>query len=122
MTMLRLALICGACASLGACCDEYTVQTASSFDGATARVISRECGATAGYVTKVVVDSREVLRMSADPRTVSLKWAIDGRTLFVSIPEEVSRRDIFVKEDAAGRRAIKYQRRPTGEDSNNAQH
>src|SRR5215470_8108216 len=108
--VLRVASVGLACTSLAACCDEYTLRSIKSDDGATARVVSRECGATVGYITKVMIDSHEVLRMNADARTVSVRWEGGGRTLFVSIPDEVSSRDIFLKENTVDRRTIKYER------------
>jgi len=60
-----------------------------------------------GYVTKVMLGSREILRMNANARTVSLQWEADGKALLVLIPVDVASRDIFVEENAAGGRAIK---------------
>jgi len=113
LTRVRAILVYGAAIFSAACCEENALQTARSVDGAIARVVSRECGATVGYVTKVMLGPREILRMNADARTVSLEWASDGKSLFVSIPEDVARRDIFVKENTADGRSIVYRRQPS---------
>ena len=94
-----------------ACCEETTVHSARSVDGTSAKVVSRGCGATVGFVTRVMLGSNEVLRMNADARTISVAWGDDGKTLFVSIPEDVATRDIFVKESKAAGRNILYRRR-----------
>jgi hypothetical protein len=107
------AVISAICLSLSACCDERARAEVRSSDGAAASIVERGCGATTRFVTKVFVDGREVFRANADPREVSVKWQGDGRMLFVSLPEGLSSRDIFVKRDAAGARTIKYVRRPS---------
>ena len=107
--MVRVIAICTAAISFG-CCEDYVVQSARSVDGAVARVVSRECGATVGFVTKVMLSSHEVLQMHADARTVSVQWESDGKTLLVTIPDEIARRDIFVKKSSADGRTIRYVR------------
>ena len=118
-TGVHVVAICGAAVSFSfGCCEENTVESARSVDGVLARVVSRECGGTVGYVTKVMLGSREILRMNANARTVSLQWEADGKTLLVSIPDDVASRDIFVKENTAGGRAIKYRRRSLDSNAN----
>jgi hypothetical protein len=110
-TAVRIVAICGAAICL-ACCEESTVQSAKSVDGAVAHVVSRGCGATVGFVTRVMLGRREILLMNADARTVSVRWESDGKTLLISIPDDVTSRDIFAQKSSADGRAINYRRVP----------
>ena len=103
---VRMVAICGAAISF-ACCEDSTVQSATSADGAVVRVVSRECGA-------------EILRMNAGARTVSVRWEGDGKTLFISIPDDIASRDIFVKESSADGRVIKLRRSQSREEDTKA--
>jgi len=110
-TTVRMAVVCGAAISF-ACCEDTTVHSAKSVDGAVARVVNRGCGATVGFVTRVMLGRREILLMNADARTVSVRWESDGKTLLISIPDDVASRDIFAQKSSADGRAIKYRRVP----------
>jgi len=110
-TTVRMVAICGAAISFG-CCEDRILQSAKSVDGGVARVVSRECGATVGFVTRVMLGSREILRMNADARTVSVQWESNGKTLLVSIPDDIAGRDILVRESSADGRMIKYRSAP----------
>jgi hypothetical protein len=116
---VRMVAICGAAISF-ACCEDSTVQSATSADGAVVRVVSRECGATVEFVTRVMLGYREILRMNADARTVSVRWEGDGKTLFISIPDDIASRDIFVKESSADGRVIKLRRSQSREEDTKA--
>jgi len=116
---VRMVAICGAAISF-ACCEDSTVQSATSADGAVVRVVSRECGATVEFVTRVMLGSREILRMNADARTVSVRWEGDGKTLFISIPDDIASRDIFVKGSSADGRVIKLRRSQSREEDTKA--
>ncbi|HWE22357.1 MAG TPA: hypothetical protein VG496_00325 [Myxococcales bacterium] len=75
-----------ASASLVACCGAVVFESDPGNGGATVLVAAQQCNATTEPVTSVFVDSEEVLRMNADPETVSVRWENDGATLVVSMP------------------------------------
>ena len=58
--------------------------------------------------------------MNADARTVSVRWEGDGKTLFISIPDYIASRDIFVKESSADGRVIKLRRSQSREEDTKA--